>query len=97
MKTQILADNTITQEDIHVYLSLRETIKQLKESIEDRLAQGGEVELGVHKAKLSTFDRNNVDRKHLEQFILVNHGRHLLDHVLEGATTTKSITRLFIR
>jgi hypothetical protein len=97
MNGQILQSTVITQEDIHVYLSLIESVKSMKASIIERLEDGGEVEPGVHKASLSTFDRKQVDQKYLHNFIKVAHGQEVLDTLIEDATTVKEVTRLNIK
>ena len=90
-------NDEITQEEIHVYLSLINTVKDMKGFFMDRLEAGTQVEPGVHKASLSTFDRKQVDQKFLHTFIKVTHGQDVFDSLVADATTMKAVTRMNIK
>lgn len=93
----ILDDNTVTQEEIHVYLSLKVTVEDMKTSILEKLNLGGEVEAGVHKASLSTYDRSTMPVERFRNYIVFRSGQKALDSLIKRHSTSQEITKLNIR
>ncbi len=89
--------DTITQEEIHVYLSLIDTVKDMKGFFMDRLQNGTEVEPGIHGASLSTFNRSTMPAQRLKDYIVFKAGQKALDSLIKRHTSTQEITRLNIK